>query len=331
MTASRSPVGGNAPAFQPVDGILAAYNAAMVPVWIGLGSKSTAALGFGAAHAAAALLPWILGRVRPIPASIRSVLVVYPAIALAVFWGELGALQALRNLPPHDDLIRRLDLALFGVHWQDVWMIAMPQAWLSELMHFGYFLYYLLLVIPPVAVLLLRGRDAFRSVALAVMVTYLSCFLIYLAFPVYGPRAMAGGELVSAPAGLFHTLVEGARDAGDSLGTAFPSSHVAGAVTMAWVAWRWLPRAWALAISAAALMVTFSTVYTRNHYAVDALAGLLWVLPLQAWLVPRLERSRPGPGPTHATPAAPAARSVTPAGRDTAPATPPEVSSASSS
>jgi membrane-associated phospholipid phosphatase len=330
MTASRSRIGGESAAFQPVDGVLAAYNAAMVPVWLGLGSKAAAALGIAAAHAASAILPWILGRVRPAPAWVRSILVVYPVIALALFWGELGALQALRDLPPQDDLVRRLDLALFGVHWQDVWMLAMPQAWMSELMHFGYFLYYLLLVIPPVAVLLLRGRDAFRSVALAVMVTYLSCFLFYLAFPVYGPRAMAGAALVPAPAGLFHTLVEAARQGGDSLGTAFPSSHVAGAVTMAWVAWRWLPRAWALAISVAALMVTFSTVYTRNHYALDALAGLLWVVPLQVWLVPRLERSRPGPGAASATPAAPAARPVTPGGRDTARATPPEVSSASS-
>ena len=310
-----------------MDGVLAAYNAAMVPVWLGLGSKATAALGIAAAHAVAALLPWSLGRVRPAPAWVRSILVVYPVIALALFWAELGVLQALRGLPPQDDLVRRLDLVLFGVHWEEVWMRAMPQAWMSEIMHFGYFLYYLLLVIPPVAILLLRGRDAFRSVALAVMVTYLSCFLFYLAFPVYGPRATAGAELVPAPAGLFHALVERAREGGDSLGTAFPSSHVAGAVTMAWVAWRWLPRAWAFGISVAALMVTFSTVYTRNHYALDALAGLLWVVPLQAWLVPLLERPWLGSG---AAPAAPAARSMTPGGRDTARATPPGVSSASS-
>ena len=282
------------PALHPVDWVIALYNAALVPVWLGLGSKSPAAPWMALAHTVAALLPLVLARARRLPAVARTLADIAPVFALALFWTELGWLQALRGLPPRDALVRDLDLALFGVHWQEVWMEAMPHAWMSEVMHLGYLLYYLLLLVPPVAIALLRGREAFRSMALAVMVTYLSCFLFYLLFPVYGPRAIAGQALAPAVDGLFHRLVEGARESGDSLGTAFPSSHVAGAVTMAWVAWRLLPRGWGWALSIAAAMVALSTVYTRNHYAVDALAGILWVVPLQGWLVPRLERRDAG-------------------------------------
>ena len=284
----------------PVDWIVAAYNAALVPVWLGLAPKSAAAPWMALGHGVAALVPFLLRRVRSAPSRIRASFVLYPVVALALFWAELGTLQSLRAAPPLDDIVRRLDLAVFGTHWHEVWMEAMPQAWMSELMHFGYFLYYPVLVIPPFVILAMRGPGAFRSVTLAVMVTYLSCFLFYLAVPVYGPRAMTAGAHVPDAGGFFQALVEGARERGDSPGTAFPSSHVAGAVTIAWMGWRWLPRVWAHVLSAAAAMVALATVYTRNHYAVDALAGLLWALALQAWLVPRLERGTAKREPTEA-------------------------------
>ena len=284
----------------PVDWIVAVYNAALVPVWLGLAPKSAAAPWLALAHGVAALLPFLLRRIRSVPPKGRAVFVLYPVVALALFWSELGTLQSLRAAPPLDEVVRRLDLAVFGTHWHEVWMGAMPQAWMSELMHFGYFLYYPVLVVPPLVILAVRGHEAFRSVALAVMVTYLSCFLFYLAVPVYGPRAMTEGSLPPGTVGFFQALVEGARERGDSPGTAFPSSHVAGAVTIAWMGWRWLPRAWGLVLSASAAMVALATVYTRNHYAVDALAGLLWALALQGWLVPRLERGTAKREPTEA-------------------------------
>jgi membrane-associated phospholipid phosphatase len=213
-------------------------------------------------------------------------------VALALLL--LGVVQRLRGLSPHDEAIRALDLRLFREHWSDVWMTRMPYPALQELMFFCYFLYYVLLIVPPVAIGVARGWKAFRSIVLAVMLTYLSCFLFYIAFPVYGPRAMAAAMAPSAPEGFFHALVERARESGDSLGTAFPSSHVAGVVTMACMGWRWLGRGWGMVLALAALAVALSTVYTGNHYVVDAAAGALWVVPLQAWILPRLERADAG-------------------------------------
>lgn len=277
----------------PVDWVIAAYNAILAVVWLGLVPRAPGALWVALAHAAAACLPWLLRGIPPAPRWLRPLSDGYPFLGLAVFWAELGPLQALRAAPPQDPFVRRLDLAIFGVHWHEIWMYAMPSRWISETMHFAYFLYYLLLVIPPLVMWLSRGPRAFRSVALAVMITYLSCFLFYLAFPVYGPRASDAASLAAAPSGFFHTLVDRARASGDSPGTAFPSSHVAGAATIAWLGWRWLSRRWALVLTLAALGVALATVYTRNHYAVDALAGFLWVVPLQGWLTPLLERLGP--------------------------------------
>lgn len=290
---SPNTIGGARGVVYLVDWVVASYNAILAMVWLGLAPRDAGVLWPALVHAAAAGLPWLLRRLPHAPPLARALRDGYPLIGLTFFWAELGPLQALRGAEPHDLFVQQLDLALFGVHWHEIWMSLMPWRWMSEAMHFAYFLYYLLLVIPPLAIGLRRGLRGFRSVVLALMITYLSCFLFYLVFPVYGPRTLAAASLAAAPNGLFHTLVELARASGDSLGTAFPSSHVAGAATIAWLGWRWLSRGWAAVLALAALAVGLATVYTRNHYAVDALAGLLWIVPLQGALAPALERLDP--------------------------------------
>jgi membrane-associated phospholipid phosphatase len=86
------------------------------------------------------------------------------------------------------------------------------------------------------------------------------------------------------------------RAAGDALGTAFPSSHTAGAVTLAVILWRWgsAPVAW-MGVTAA-VAIAMATVYTGNHFPVDTLAGIAVALVAQFLVVPMLEARRPGDG-----------------------------------
>jgi len=278
----------------PVDWIVASYNAILAIVWLGLVSRTAVAPWLVFAHVVAAALPWVWRGLPDMPRRARVLRESYPLLCLALFWAELGSLQILRDVKSHDLFVQRLDLAIFGVHWQEIWMKAMPDHWISEAMHLAYFSYYLLLLIPPLIIGFGSGSRAFRSVVLSLTLTYLSCFLFYLVFPVYGPRSSDAASLAGAPAGFFHTLVDRVRAMGDSPGTAFPSSHVAGVATIAWLGWLWLSRTWASVLTLAALAVAFATVYTRNHYAVDALTGLVWVVPLQGWAAPALAKLDPG-------------------------------------
>ena len=90
--------------------------------------------------------------------------------------------------------------------------------------------------------------------------------------------------------GFFYGLVEVAQRLGDSRGCSFPSSHVAGATTIAYLAWRWLPRWAAIVLTVDAAGVLASTVYTQNHYAVDSVAGLVWALLFNFVLAAPLKR-----------------------------------------
>lgn len=267
-----------------VDRLVAAYNGLFALLWLGVGRGEGYALAAAAAHGLAALaLPALLRRLPPSPsrptAWIRDV---YPLVWLGAFWTELDTLIPRLHAGSFDGAARSVDLAIFGVHLNEVWMPAMPQVWVSETLHLMYFLYYPLIFLPPLWLLTTGRREALRDVVLRLMVTYVGCYVLYLLFPVYGPHAGSVRYAGALTDGFFYRLVEAAHASGDVRGAALPSSHVAGAVTTAVVGWRWFDRriAWLFTVQAAG--VTLATVYTQAHYAVDAVAGLALALVLQA-------------------------------------------------
>lgn len=273
---------------RPVDLLVAGYNAVLAAVWFSQSVPRAASLG--TLHLALAALPLLLHRLDASRMPLRAIREVYPLLLLGFFWTELGWLFAARQPAFHDDLIARVDLAWFGRHLNLTWMPAMPSLWFSELMHFLYFSYYVAAFLPPVYLAFFGPRPAAADGTLRLLATYLSCFLWYLVFPVVGPAELSPHYQGPLTEGFFYGVTHGARAAGDSLGTAFPSSHVAGVVTAAIIAWKWLPRpvAWLLVVDAAGVMA--AAVYTQNHYAIDVVAGLAWAVGLQLAVIPLVAR-----------------------------------------
>jgi membrane-associated phospholipid phosphatase len=277
---------------RPVDVLLAGFNLVLAWIWSGPWSGEGYAPWLSTAHACGAALPWLLGRW---PGSSRrpmapSVLLRdwYPYILLLGFWSELGLSPVVARAETYDALVAGLDLALFGQHLNLIWMPSMPDLWLSELMHLSYFAYYPMIFVPPLLMAVVGRRAAFRDITIRLMVTYVGCYLVYLAFPVIGPAELMPHYSGPLTDGTFYRLTHAARQAGDSLGTAFPSSHAAGAVTSAFLAWRWFRPLAAWLITVQAVGVLLATVYTQNHFAVDTLAGLCLALTLQVLAVPAL-------------------------------------------
>lgn len=288
---------------RPVDLLVAGYNLVLLAVWWRLADQAWCAPLLAGLHAAAAgapFFPWPQRCGRRAAAATGPALLcreLYPLLCLGAFWGELGLLQHLAPGPTYDAQVTRMDLAIFGEHLNLVWMPAMPSLVLSEVMHCSYFLYYPLVFLPPLVMVLAHRLDAARDMTLRLMATYLACYLWYLAFPVIGPAELLPHYEGPLTNGLFYGLTHAARAAGDSLGTAFPSSHVAGATTVAVLAWRWLSRPVALLFTLQAAGVLCATVYTQNHYAVDSLAGLVWALAVQLVLVPAMQGADTPPVP----------------------------------
>jgi membrane-associated phospholipid phosphatase len=277
----------------PVDYILALYNVVLVGVWLPLATTSDLARWMIGVHLAALLLPWLLVRAGPLRSPVVSALrEVYPMAWLAIFWRELGLHCTLVGSAPNDALLASLDRSLFGANLSATWAPAMPMGWLSELMQGVYFLYYVLFVGLLLYFVLRRNRLIFRDATLRLSAAYVAAYIVYAIAPTVGPMNMLefprfGGD---GAHGLFRMLNDALQAAGDAAGTAFPSTHVAGAVTLAWLAWRYCPRWFAGLVTVLAVAIAPATVYTQNHFLLDALGGGVVALWLQWSVIPTLER-----------------------------------------
>lgn len=282
---------------RPVDWLLGGYNAIAAVIWTAAIGRSAAAPWIVGAHLLGALVPWLVGIADRGPSRLlRAAREAYPLLLLYPCYAEVGLFHAAMGRTGHDAAVMAWDRALFGVHWHRAWARAMPWTWLRESMFASYFSYYLLIALPPAAAALARRWDAFRAISFRMMLTYVVCYAIYFAYPAFGPMHADPATTVAAAharlGGFFPGLVHAAASSGDSPGTAFPSSHIAGALTAAWLGFRWHPRWVAWVQLALAGGVAVSTVYTGNHYAIDALAGIVLAVALQGLVAPRFERPR---------------------------------------
>ncbi len=225
----------------PVDWIVAAYNVALILVWLPLAAQSSVARWMIGVHAAGLGILWLLVRARPLDWWVsRALREVYPILWLGVFWRELGLHCNLVGSGPNDAYVAHLDRALFGANWSAVWAPAMPAGWFSELMQSFYFAYYVVCALMLLHLILWGGRERMRDTTLRMVLVYAGAYIVYAAAPTIGPMWMAEFHRFAGPGahGLFRSLNDGLQAAGDAAGTAFPSTHVAGAVTLAWLGWR---------------------------------------------------------------------------------------------
>lgn len=291
----------------PADRIVAAFNLAALAGWIPLLAEPTARR-LAAVHALIALAFALFGvlprrvrrstRPRPIlgpgDPRVERVLAVmrdaYPLLAVCLAWRELGVRHAFLHGAEQNALVAGFDAWLvspaFGDHANLLWAPAMPA--LSEAMQAVYFAFLPLAVLLVARLLMMDDAARRREGIVRLTLTFLGCFACYLLLPTDGPRATMPRFTLGIDHGFFFRLNDAVRAAGDSLGTAFPSSHVAGSATLAWIAWRCCGRRMAWVYSLVAALIALAVVYTQNHFVVDALAGIGVTLLLQAIVAPAL-------------------------------------------
>jgi membrane-associated phospholipid phosphatase len=171
----------------------------------------------------------------------------------------------------------------------------------SWVLHFCYLVYYGLLVAAPLGLWLSGRREGTRHTIFAVSTTFYLCYVIFLFFPVAGPRyafPLADNAATRIPLARFAQWL---LDKGDSWGAAFPSSHVAAAVVATACALRfWRPLGLIMAPFTFGLIL--SVVYGQFHYGVDALSGLLMAGGILYSVRSRTPRAAPQPVALHPSP-----------------------------
>lgn len=176
-------------------------------------------------------------------------------------------------------------------HWQDRYILAAeawlfaepPTVWLArvippvvtEILSFGYFSYFLFLIVVAATLDRRHDKGPFLGAMAASLLAYLTCYVVFMVFPTEGP-AHTLRHLHTAPlaGGPFHSLVTYIQANAGVHGNAFPSAHAAGAVAALVYAWWFVPKlgAW---LTLPAILMGIGAVHGRYHYASDVVAGTI--------------------------------------------------------
>lgn len=168
------------------------------------------------------------------------------------------------------------DYFLFDSH-PTVWIQKFYQPWLTEIMAFSYWSYYVLIPFGGFVLYLRKNKTLFHSFVFSLSLSLYICYFSFLFLTARGPHeTLVYLHSERALVGFFDIFVKIIQDNASISGAAFPSSHVAAV----WVViiylfkhkkimgWLLLP----LIIS-----LSFSVVYMQYHYAVDSIAGIFLV------------------------------------------------------
>jgi membrane-associated phospholipid phosphatase len=215
---------------------------------------------------------------------------------MTILYGELPALMAgaaggSAAVVYHDSLIQRWETGLFGASPAITLAGQLPSS-LSPLLHGAYLSYYALIFVPPLVLFARRDRGReFQTTILALTAAFAACFVVFVYFPVQGPR-YAWPAPPGMPQGTVRDFTLRVLKSGSSRGAAFPSSHVAVAITQAILALRYQRRRVGLVTTAAALLLALGAVYAGFHYASDVLAGATLGILLTAVVLAYAKRAR---------------------------------------
>lgn len=202
-------------------------------------------------------------------------LFIFSALSLpgyACLYKLAGALVHFLQRPWLDELLSRLDLAIFGFNPNQALSRFQP-AWLTELLMFAYLAYLPLVAWLAFVLFRRRGQDCLQSYVFTLGLAYLACFLLFILVPASSPRFYFEG-LAPESGFLFRRLMNLVETSAQYRGGSFPSAHCAAGTVMIYFSLRAGKRV-ALVVVPLIFLFFLSTVYGQYHYAVDVMAGVL--------------------------------------------------------
>jgi membrane-associated phospholipid phosphatase len=248
----------------------AAYGVAFgALVWM-LRRRGEAAWPLGVNLAVAALVLAALPRLRTRASAVaRYFGVGLPLLAFYLYYREVAVVLSMPGIEWHDRTFVALERSLWTA------AIALPRwavAWLAG----AYHAYVPLLVAATIAALGAgdaAGSARMRRMVAAVCLSWAVCDLVFVLYPVMGPRFVFPDlQWSRMGSGALARFARAYQEQGMLRGGAFPSAHVAGTVAVMAPLWCWRRTLfWALSPIAAGLVA--GAVVFGYHYVSDVVVG----------------------------------------------------------
>jgi membrane-associated phospholipid phosphatase len=198
-----------------------------------------------------------------------------PLIIIPTNFHELHYLVHNVNPVDFDQLLIKIDYAIFGVH-PTLWLEQFSHPVLIEYLQIVYATFYFL---PVVLVIILCRRKEQDNVNYFVYIIVLGFYLSYMTYflvPAIGPRFTLDHLQMNPVTGLWATqaIIDTLNFLEDIQRDAFPSGHTEMTILTMIYAWKFSRKYfWVLSIIGSSMII--STVFLRYHYVIDVVAGAL--------------------------------------------------------
>lgn len=198
-----------------------------------------------------------------------------PILLLGYFYSETDYLNNLFFTEDLDPIFVNMELKIFGTQLSEYFSQVLPSNNFAELMYFGYFSYYLLIIGVPLLIYFKLGHKVAEKAIFIVINSFLIYYFVFIIFPVSGPQFYFENSAQNLPQGyIFGWFIRTLQQFGEAPTAAFPSSHVSICLMLVWICYRNLKKLLLLVIPISILLI-FSTVYIKAHYAVDVIAAFI--------------------------------------------------------
>ena len=210
-------------------------------------------------------------------------------LALIIYWyPETYYLNHGVLIPQLDAFFDQLDISLFDCAPAIEFSKMLPQPWISEIMYFAYFSFFLIYIYVG-CLFFFKYRQHFYQTTFIILTGFFLFYIIFIFVPVEGPQFYWKYPENKVPEGCFFSkLMRFTQQMGEKPTGAFPSSHVGMTLIYLKVLFNvkserksfWI-------ILPVALLLFASTVYIKAHYLVDVVAAFV-AAPVIYWISRKL-------------------------------------------
>ncbi len=225
-------------------------------------------------------IPWLDKQTGKVAHFIRNW---YIVMAFPLLYLDVGQFLHLITRREFDPIIIEVERWLCG-GLPNLWVQKYVTPPLTEFMQLSYSIYWITIPLGGFIFYFDGDEQLYEYLLHLVTITFFLSYLIFIFFPVAGPRFYLANQIKVPYQGLLltHYLRGFVHNVGFR-GGAFPSSHVGVAVVILIYVWRFKRKIALFLFLPLVLALSTATVYGQYHYLTDVLAGLMMGLIIGGW------------------------------------------------